>query len=348
MTTSPDDISDFLAAHSCSLAPALTFKKYRPADTYPRLTTQGRYDSWEWLDFAGRWAIFSEELNASLAGGLDARVSLAPDAYRIPDEVRPFAAGILKRQASKASIFNDKKVRLISDFDSGSDLIELQETDYFSTLVTNDITGKMISAEDGSRLNGIEMLAEEGVIRHLAESPLSNHLGISVIAITSDDRMVVLDQALEAAHYPALLMPSGSGALAPDDIKPGDTLVTLAERAMRREIQEECGLADDLIARVQITGFARQLDRGGKPELYGVAFLDHPFEELNAKKNLFIAGIEALDLAGAPVEALPDILNLFHQERADTISFSLFTCLAFFEQYLSTVDEETWLSLKHG
>lgn len=343
-----NDVAAFLDREGCPSCGRLEFKKFRPDETYPRLTTSGRYDSWSWLNFAGRWAIFSERLNAALAGGFDSRLSIRPDRYHLTEQVKPFAEGILAREEGKARIFNGDKLRLVGDFDVTTDLIELQPTDYFSTLVSNDITGKMISAADGGRLAGIDLLAEEGVIRDLAESPLSNHLGVSVLAITADDRMVILDQAEQAAHYPALLMPSGSGAVSPQDVEPGDTLVTLAERAMRREIREECGLPGEVIGRVRLTGFARQLDRGGKPELYGVAFLDHTFDELAAEKNLFIAGVESLDLAGAPISALPDILNLFREEWADTISFSLFSALAFFEQYLASVDEERLATLRHG
>lgn len=341
------DIEQFIKRHGLGAAGDVTLRRYNPDQVLPRLATEGIYSGWGWIEQGGRWALFSEELNAALAKGFDLPLTQLDSAYQIPDAVRLFAAAVLRGKASAGTrIFNSVKLRLASDIALDASEVVVQPTDYFSTLVTNDAALLRVEVAGRRRL-GLDLLASDGVVLPLADSLSSNHIGVSCIAITSDDRLIILHQSHDAAHYPGLLMPSGSGAIALDDLQDGDTLASAASRAMAREIREECGIAGDLIAKIQLTGFSRQLDRGGKPELYGVAFLDHRFDDLGSEENLFIAGIGSLDLAGAPLESLPQILDTFRVERDTAISFSLYTALAFLEHYLGAVDEEALLALRH-
>jgi 8-oxo-dGTP pyrophosphatase MutT (NUDIX family) len=108
----------------------------------------------------------------------------------------------------------------------------------------------------------------------LAESDLADCVGISTVAFTSDKELVLTSQTDRNIASGDLLAPSGSGSLDRHDLGAhNDILQRVVRHAMERELREETGIRPDDIRSTEIIGFARWLDRGAKPEFFGITKL---------------------------------------------------------------------------
>jgi hypothetical protein len=257
--------------------------------------------------------------------------------YRLPETVCPYAAAVLRARASRHTIYNGAKLRLANDLTAGlleqGGKVELQPTDFFSTLCTNDIAACELRRQGKFVFDGGELMRSGRRLHDLAGSPCSNHVGVSVLAITADERLVILQQSDEAATYAGLLMPSGSAALDPFDLTAGATLQTVLREATRRIVAEESGVERDEIGETGLIGYMRQLDRGGKPEFFGLCYLRVPFAHVahRGDTEAFIAGAE---IVGAKLSELSEVLEVFRGAREDQFSFSLYAALAFLDRHL--------------
>lgn len=293
-------------------------------------------DGWQSLRHGRRFGIFSPRLNELLTSH-DLPVKALGHPYRIPDAVRPYAGAVLRDRASRHTIYNGAKLRLVNDLTSelleqGAELT-LQPTDFFSTLCTNDIAACELRRQGKFVYGGGDLLGRDRQLHDLATSPCSNHVGVSALAITADERLVILQQAPEAATYGGLLMPSGSAALDPFDLTAGATLQAVLREATRRIVAEESGVEREEIGETGLIGYMRQLDRGGKPEFFGLCYLRVPFSKVSHRGDpeAFIAGAE---IVGAKLSELSEVLEVFRGAREDQFSFSLYAALAFLDRHL--------------
>jgi hypothetical protein len=192
-------------------------------------------------------------------------------------------------------------------------------------------------------LDGLRLLAPDGEVLDLEASALSNHIGISSVALTSDQYLVVSRQGARNAQSAGLLGPAGSGSLDFSDVAgaSGD-LSGLLKMAMQRELIEECGLADRSI-RIQthLIGFARLLQRGGKPEFFGVSLVDAPLQELNipADERGFVAAIEGISLDFSDASAIPATLERYARDNAQALSVQLRLTIQFLCELLTREPE---------
>ncbi len=115
----------------------------------------------------------------------------------------------------------------------------------------------------------------DGRLRTLTESELADAVGVSTLAMTADGAAVLVTQSRHNAASPRLLAPSGSGSLDPGDLGPGRTgiLQDILCRGMQRELCEETGIRPGEIRSTVVVGFARWLERGAKPEFFGLTEL---------------------------------------------------------------------------
>jgi len=193
-----------------------------------------------------------------------------------------------------------------------------------------------------SRLfDGLSFMSNNGIILDLQESKCSNHIGVSTIAFTSGGKMVITIQSAESAQSANLLAPSGSGSADFNDLKQQPkTLQTFITNAMERELLEECGLADnvDELVRTHLIGFARLLNRGGKPEFFGVSFINKPFNSLKItnKEAVFIADIMPIRVNRGSIPEFKNALKRFRSERLNAFSFLLYLNIRFLEDYLDS------------
>jgi 8-oxo-dGTP pyrophosphatase MutT (NUDIX family) len=134
------------------------------------------------------------------------------------------------------------------------------------------------------------LINANGHLRTLAESTLADCVGISTIAVTSDSRLVLVRQTSRNIASALLLAPSGSGSLDLRDLtghaRTGGSLQDILRRGMERELQEETGIRPDEIRATHVTGFARWLERGAKPEFFGITELNAAAKDLEQRRHL--------------------------------------------------------------
>lgn len=106
--------------------------------------------------------------------------------------------------------------------------------------------------------------------------------------MTADGAFVLVRQSRLNVASPMLLAPSGSGSLDPRDLGRlrTATLQDILRRGMHRELREETAIRPDEIKGTTVTGFARWLDRGAKPEFFGLTQLWVTGEGLAGRRAL--------------------------------------------------------------
>lgn len=120
---------------------------------------------------------------------------------------------------------------------------------------------------------------------------MSNAVGVSTLAFDASGRLVMIAQSENALSSPGGWAPSGSGSLEPVDFPTGRPqhlgsnylLRDIITTGMNRELVEEGNIAPDRIHWSAVTGYARWLSKGGKPEYFGVTTLNCRTEELSRK-----------------------------------------------------------------
>lgn len=316
----------------------------RPSDTY---------EGYELIERGGPFAIYSPEVNDAL-GRTQLPLERRHETFEPPAKARELLPFLTQIKADQGTIvYNDPKVRLISDLtlahvQAGAP-VEVQPTSYFNGLCTNDITCRKIYKGDELIYDGLEFMSRDGVVRDFVDSDCSNHVGSCTIAITNDGKFVIPAQSLRAAQYPGMLMPSGSGSADVVDLDHSSTLQELMIRSMERELLEETGLEPyrtDLVE-TKLLGYARLLERGGKPDFFGISLLKVPFYAVSS--NTMTALRVDLPRISSDREDLPRLLASLAGMREGNrglISTSLYLNLLLLEDYLERHADEflLWLA----
>lgn len=154
--------------------------------------------------------------------------------------------------------------------------LTLHRARFYDVLCSNEIFAfEITDRETGVRFDPRrELLADaSGRLRTLAESELSELVGVSTVAITDDDVLVLVRQSARTIASADLLAPSGSGSLEPGDLDGAESLQDAVRRGMERELREETGIRTDQIVSTRVVGFARWMERGAKPEFFGLTTL---------------------------------------------------------------------------
>jgi 8-oxo-dGTP pyrophosphatase MutT (NUDIX family) len=175
---------------------------------------------------------------------------------------------------------------------------------YFDTVFSNDSTGISLYSpgEREPSFDGRQLCFPEDTIwscddpRH---GRAGDALGASIVAVTSDRRVVLVRQSSHSKLSPGLLAPSGSGGGDWSDRAAPGGLRGLATQIALRELEEECGLGRTDIVAVKVLGYGRFLQRGGKPEFFALARLGC------AAHRIKVAGSERLLVEGHEFVGLP-------------------------------------------
>jgi hypothetical protein len=254
---------------------------------------------------------------------------------------------IASELASGKEVFNESKIRLCADLTPESmrsgERLDLQDTNYFNGLVTNELTGRRIRSrrEDSELYDGLRFVINNGVIYDLADSPCSNHIGISTLAFIGNGHFIINTQTPRTRRSPQLLAPSGSGSIDGSDWHTARRRSFLVQ-GMERELVEECTKLRvkpdhlDSICRTRIIGFARMLHQGGKPEFFGVTRFDAGPEDLGLRRGelRFIANIERLKALSTTGEQIVDQFRQFRNEHLHGLSCPLYLNLVFLEDFI--------------
>jgi hypothetical protein len=210
---------------------------------------------------------------------------------------------LAKAREISGDFFNDKKIRLASDF-IGNGAVAIQQTDYLSSLMTDQLAWYRVRSKklsgDGTATpervlwDGMtpfiqdEAVAPTSRLKGLGEASISNQLGASTLAFSSDGHLMIVyqsDKNLQSANF---LAPSGSGSLDWADMAASNApdLLSLVRYGAERELREECALDDDgsgrqrISSKVMVTGFVRMLHRAGKPEFFCLGRISAPSYEI--------------------------------------------------------------------
>jgi hypothetical protein len=258
----------------------------------------------------------SPELDGAL-GTLPTVVELREPAHAVPASVSDFELLVVQLHRKQGElIFDGPGMRL--ETDPSTDLsghasesrplnFAFREARFFSSLATNELfLHEVVSRNSGRTLvRGWDLLVNEvGVMRDLDHARMTNLVGISTIAVCSDDRVVLVNQTHGNHASGGMLAPSGSGTLERCDLAAAESLQQAVANGMEREFREECNIPSGVGMSTTLTGFGRWLERGAKPEFFGVTTVDMSSREVHDRavrrtERAYVGRVESL-----PVEAL--------------------------------------------
>jgi 8-oxo-dGTP pyrophosphatase MutT (NUDIX family) len=239
-------------------------------------------------------ALVSDPIDQAVASQpMDAWVD--EDLYRLPKSLKASAPYVLPKVNYGRLVFNGKIIGMRGDplppETSSPPPIRLHIAQFFDAQCSNEMCTLQVTHRSGERDFDprIDLLtSSNGQLRTLAESTLADCIGISTVAFTVDNGLVVTRQSSRNIASAQLLAPSGSGSLDPRDLNSAstgrprreETLQDIVRRGMERELEEETGIRQNEIRRTEVIGFARWLERGAKPEFFGVTALSVTAEDL--------------------------------------------------------------------
>jgi hypothetical protein len=295
------------------------------------------YDSWQPLELRGMRAVIDPVINERLFG--NARIS----ADRNEEVWRPAGDCENLRTLMRLRLdMDERKIRLSSDLFADTDSVVLQRTSYSAFIVTNRIGSVELRKRGVTRplVDVEEVLLNGGRIPQLKRSKCSNHLGVDVLAVTDDGRVLITRQGQGTEISQKLLASSGSGSVDWADYHQGDDLNTVLRRAMAREMCEELGLSRPLTPSpdsIMLLGYARLSNLAGKPQFFGVVRMRSVAQKVSAAERRYID--DHLNIWFDPGRGVPDLLEAlasFEAKHRFELSFPLYLNLRFFQQWLTS------------
>lgn len=204
--------------------------------------------------------------------------------YSIPNNIAKNSYRIFSDYLNSGKYFYDsKKIRLNSDIQDikKNGVVQLSKTSYFNSICTNEISKKEFRYShdssycfDGYLLVRTKKDGKGKRIYSLRESLCSNHIGVSTLAITSDGYVILTKQGRRNLVGTGKYVVSASGSLDYSDSKKCKSFGDIVVKGMERELSEECNIDPSLIVDTKIIGYGRLLDRGGKPEFFGLTIVN--------------------------------------------------------------------------
>lgn len=235
------------------------------------------------LKFRDTELLFSSAINTLLQADTPIHPKLCNDkqkhveeyikSYR--DTLLPFLNYLWHKMKNKrGSFYNETKLCMASEFGTSATdwYVRICKGNYYNSCLTNFIYTQRLSHQSSWSMQPPANI-ENYPIRKLDKSVMSDHIGVSTLAITSDGYVLILrhnDKALTATDQ---LTPSGSGSVDYVDLQLNADFRQTLRYAAERELHEETGIAKAQMEKTTIIGFYRDLKRGGKPEFCCVTYL---------------------------------------------------------------------------
>jgi hypothetical protein len=218
--------------------------------------------------------------------------------YRIPTLLLEYFELVIRRRNPFA---NEDKIRLCTSLTretmTSRQGVTVQQTNYHNGLATNELaTSKLLRThfEDGTEELVCSVFANyvgDRKLFALSESELSNHIGVTTIIVTADDYLYLQRQG-ETQFDPGKITVGASGSADWNDIerapdvmdhlsRPRKTLQEVVKFAVEREAAEELWVTTGPgESKTTLTGFARYIQRGGKPEFFFITYLRQRFADI--------------------------------------------------------------------
>jgi len=257
-------------------------------------------------------ALLSDAIDAAVSENTY-HITVADEPYRLPARLKATAPHVLPLRARGRLLFNGPIVGMRGEPLPASGArpapIVLHRARFFDAVCSNELASlRITNTADGREydLRREELTDSSGALRTLAASTLADLVGVSTIAFTSDGLLVLVRQSARNSASGLLLAPSGSGSLEPQDLRTAQggarrSLHTAVRAGMDRELCEEASVRPEEIVSTRLTGFARWLERGAKPEFFGVTELSVDSETLTGRRTkgaerLYSAGVTVLEV----------------------------------------------------
>jgi len=195
--------------------------------------------------------------------------------FKIPSNIKSMTEesfGKLQKKLYKSSkrYYNDVNLRLISIEKTKKNkvIFKVQPVKYKDFVHTN----LLMDARIAKKISLRERLHKDGKLESLEKSPLANHLGINILLFTADGSLILQKRSSKVAFRSRELCSSASGAISILDVPVNN--MTLKEMPKLREAFEEIGIEpeDVILETISFLGMTRELIRGGKPEMFFLAY----------------------------------------------------------------------------
>lgn len=215
--------------------------------------------------------------------------------YTLPLLLKEFEPGILNHNIfdKKANFYESKLLRMVSDLYIDSEEVKVQQVGYFDGQCSNELVYKIIKSNTSInyKFEGeILLLDENKNLMSLESSPCANYLGASTTVITNDGYIIIRKQDYRNKSNPDKWAPTGSGSVDYDDLSQLYDFQSVIIQTMEREFREEnnyCSKDSDIEMFTHIIGYTRLIERGGKPDFFGIS-------KINKTKCEFEENIESV------------------------------------------------------
>ncbi len=221
--------------------------------------------------------VFSEAVSTGTVTAI-----LAREAYRRPPEFAELSDRFIRLpEYSRLAHYDGNVAGLDSDLGTGPApattrvcIVPARYSDHVATdlFAMRDVRiGAWNRTDLGRRL----FIDRNDRLRDFGSSWLLHAIGTSVVAITTDGKIIAVQQSAINQSSGGLLAPTGSGSLEPCDFS-GSVDVSFKELVAGgalREMGEESGITIEDVAEWDFLGFGRWVEKAGSPEAICVAFL---------------------------------------------------------------------------
>lgn len=225
-------------------------------------------------------------------------INFNPERYALPPELAAIKTAVIaysraNRSRDSAQPFDGPCVRLCGELDPQLGEVPLRALGYFDVIASDYLAGKQWRGKRVARTVvdvKSHIVDRSGYLIPLDESDMGNQVGISTVAVTSDGWMILVVQGNAAVSSRGLVAPSGSGSLEPSDLRNRPRLVDAVAAGMERELREETGLYGERMGRIgiktEVIGFGRWLEKGAKPEFFGVSQVNASIHKLELRIDM--------------------------------------------------------------
>ena len=291
-------------------------------------------------------AIYSSEVNNFISSG-KLQYLYDDKQFKVSKKIKDIAPFILSKKIKGGICINNSKIRLKSDIFSDSKRVKLEKTNYYTGECTNESACMKIVSQtnDEAVFNGYNLWISNEIIRGLnkgSDNKCANYIGVSTLVLTSDHQLIILRQSENSAQSMGLLAPSGSGSAEEEDRKEDKKdFSTFIKNAMEREFCQECNLDLKNIEYIntKLIGYARILDRGGKPEFFGFTVIEDELSELEIPANELSFGIKIYkELLN--ISKIKRFLSDYINKNKNDLSFPLYLNIIFLKEFIENKPDE--------
>lgn len=236
------------------------------------------------------------------------------DMYEYPPEIAALLEsreGVLADLFHEEGCFNAVLVRL-DRVEDGTFVAET--TSYYRSFVTNLAPDfDLYKHRTFRELVEYRQFADDGSLRDLARSDLSDHLGISALIVTTDGEVLLPRRGLDVAVDRGTISESVGGSVAAEHgVKVADI-----EGSLLTEMDEELGIPAEHVLGTRYVGTVRRMEMHGSPSICAVVTVDAdaPVDDIGTG-SWETESVTPADVVPAPSA---DIETLFTTEAARTL-----------------------------